>query len=223
MNFLKKIASLFTPPKPAAPAAKAEAKKPIATPTPDVTAPAPTPVAAAEPAKAPKKIEKISDAGMELMKHHEGCRLTAYADPASPRARAMRGDPAFKGQDPKTLSGAPLTIGYGSTGPHVTEGLRITQAEAEALFRKDLERFEKGVLRLVKVPVNQNEFDALVCFAYNIGLGNLEKSSVLRKLNAEDRKGAADSFLLWNKAQGQVLPGLTKRRNEERALFLKES
>lgn len=143
---------------------------------------------------------KTSDQGIALIKHHEGVRLTAYADPVGV-----------------------LTIGYGHTSaagaPQVTRGMKITQAGADAILRQDLAKFEGYVSSAVKVPLNQNEFDALVSFTFNLGPGNLRSSTLLKKLNAGDRAGAADEFLKWTKAGGKTLPGLVKRREAERALF----
>lgn len=139
---------------------------------------------------------KTSPNGVALIKHFEGCRLTAYKCPAGV-----------------------LTIGYGSTGPHVTEGLKITQERADDILREDLDRFEKGVDVAVKVSLDQDEFDALASFAFNLGLGNLTVSTLLKKLNANDRVGAAKEFLKWNRAGGVVLAGLTRRRKAESELF----
>jgi lysozyme len=85
---------------------------------------------------------------------------------------------------------------------------------------KDVARFEDGVNKLVTYTINQNQFDALVDFSFNLGLGNLGSSTLLKKLNAGDIKGAAEEFLRWDKAGGKVLAGLTKRRKAERDLFL---
>ncbi len=140
---------------------------------------------------------KISIKGLNLIKSFEGLELKAYKD-----------------------SVGVLTVGYGSTGPHVYEGLVITEEQAEAMLKSDVSRFERGVTELVKVPLNQNQFDALVSFSFNLGLGNLKSSTLLRKLNASDYSGAANEFLRWNKAGGKVLNGLTRRREAEKKLFL---
>ncbi|MGR2664258.1 lysozyme [Chromobacterium haemolyticum] len=140
---------------------------------------------------------KTSNAGIMLIKSFEGLKLVAYKCPAGI-----------------------WTIGYGHTGPDVTPGQVITQAQADALLARDLERFEAGVSRLVSVQLNQNQFDALVSFAYNLGLGALQGSTLLRLLNAGDYAGAAAQFPRWNKASGKELPGLTRRRAAEQALFL---
>lgn len=95
-----------------------------------------------------------------------------------------------------------------------------TDAEVDELLRKDITRFENGVDALITVDLNQNQFDALVCFAFNVGLGNLQASTLRRKLNRGDYEGAANELPKWRKAGGRVLPGLVKRRKDERTLFL---
>jgi lysozyme len=140
---------------------------------------------------------KMNEAGRNLLKEFEGLRLDAYLCPAGV-----------------------WTIGYGSTfGVH--PGDRITPAEAETLLIKDLDQFEKGVAKLVKVPLSTNQFSALVSFAYNLGLGALEESTLLRVLNKGDYQAAANELLRWDKANGVPLAGLTRRRKAERELFLK--
>lgn len=140
---------------------------------------------------------KISQKGIDLIKSFEGLELKAYID-----------------------SVGVTTIGYGSTGTHVSIGMTITKEQAEQLLKKDFERFEKGVSDLVKVPLNQNQFDALVSFSFNLGLGNLKSSALLKKLNASDYIGASKEFERWNRAGNKVLAGLTRRRIAERDLFL---
>jgi lysozyme len=142
---------------------------------------------------------KTSRSGIELIKSFEGLRLRAYPDPVT--------------------GGAPWTIGYGATAA-VWPGMTVTAAEAEAMFRHDLARVERDVNRLVRVPVDQTMFDALVSFAYNVGTGNFRRSTLLRKLNAGDFRGAAEQFLRWNRAGGRTVAGLTRRRRSERRLFL---
>jgi lysozyme len=139
---------------------------------------------------------KISQQGIALIKQFEGCKLKTYKD-----------------------SVGVLTIGYGHTGADVKTGMTITQAQAEELLKKDVARFEIGVTKLVDT-IPQNQFDALVSFAYNVGLMALEKSTLLRKLRAGDTLGAANEFPRWNKAGGRVLTGLTRRRAAEQKLFL---
>lgn len=138
---------------------------------------------------------KINEAGLNLIKDFEGCRLKAYLCPAGV-----------------------WTIGYGHT-QGVKPDMVITQLQAERFLRQDLKRFEDAVTSLVKVPITPNQFSALVSFAYNVGTGALYDSTLLRKLNKKDYKGAANEFLRWNKAGGKVLPGLTRRRLAEKDLF----
>jgi len=132
----------------------------------------------------------------DLIKEAEGLELKAYLCPANV-----------------------WTIGYGHTGDDVWPGLVITLAEAEALLTKDLKRFEGYIDKYVKVPLTQNQFDALVSFVYNIGAQAFIESTLLKKLNAGDYEGAAAQFPRWNKAKGKVLAGLVKRREKELKLF----
>ena len=117
------------------------------------------------------------------------------------------------------------TIGYGQTGRYygkkVCKGMTTTKALAHAWLRDhSIKTYEDAVTQAVKVPINQNQFDALVSFAYNVGVGALKQSTALRKLNAGDYTGAADALTMWTKCNGKVLAGLVRRRKEERALFL---
>ncbi|HHD2710206.1 MAG: lysozyme [Klebsiella oxytoca] len=147
---------------------------------------------------------QISNNGIALIKGFEGCRLTAYPDPGT--------------------GGAPWTIGYGWTypvdGKPIKPGMKIDQATADRLLKTGLVSYENDVLKLVKVKLTQNQFDALVSFAYNVGSRALSTSTLLKKLNAGDIKGTADEFLRWNKAGGKEMPGLTRRRKSERDVFL---
>ena len=118
------------------------------------------------------------------------------------------------------------TIGIGTTvypnGLKVKKGDKCTQEQALEYLQHDLKSFEKTVNDSVKVPLSQNQFDALVSLAYNIGSAAFKNSTLLKKLNAKDFTGAADQFLRWNKGGGKVLKGLVRRRDAERALFLKK-
>lgn len=144
-----------------------------------------------------------SQTGINLIKGFEGKRLTAYDDGVGV-----------------------WTIGYGTikypNGVRVKKGDTCTDAQAESYLKNDLVKFESAINRLVKVPLNQNQFDALASFTYNLGETNLSKSTLLKKLNAKDYLGAADQFLVWNRAGGKVLNGLVRRREAERNLFLKK-
>ncbi|ROZ86902.1 lysozyme [Pseudomonas neustonica] len=141
---------------------------------------------------------QISPKGLELIKSHESLQLDAYLCPAKV-----------------------WTIGYGHTGD-VVRGQRITEAGADKLLLNDLQRFEKAV-NAVLVPLDQDQYDALVSFAFNVGVGAFNSSTLLRLLNHGDYAGAAGQFKRWNKGGGKVLPGLVRRREEERALFEGES
>jgi lysozyme len=142
----------------------------------------------------------IVPAALEIIKRNEGLRLDAYPDPAT--------------------GGDPWTIGYGHTGDDVSPGLSIDQARADELLQQDLDKFVDGVNDRLTLDATPNQFGAMVSLSYNIGLGNFGKSSVLRLHNAGEYTDAADAFLLWNKAAGRVFAGLTRRREEERELYL---
>lgn len=138
--------------------------------------------------------------GEALMHFFEGCRLEAYPDPAS--------------------GGDPWTIGWGDTGPDVVPGLKITQEEADARFRRRVEEFAKVVRECTAgSSTNQNQFDAFVSFTYNCGPVNFSGSTMLKKHKAGDFIGAAAEFDKWVRAAGKVMPGLVKRRAAERALY----
>lgn len=112
------------------------------------------------------------------------------------------------------------TIGWGCT-EGVREGMVWTVEEAEAGLRRELAKFEAGVLRAVTVEINQHQFDALVSFAYNVGLGALSRSTLLKRVNAGAHDKVAGELAKWNKGGGRVLPGLVARRTREAALYMK--
>lgn len=143
---------------------------------------------------------RLNQAGLDLLKKYEGCKLTAYKD-----------------------IGGVLTIGYGHTGPDVTDGLVITSEEATALLQKDLERFCRGVETKLSrhVILNDNQFSALVCFAYNVGIGAFGLSTLCYRINANDLSDLRECWLKWNHVKGRVIPGLTKRREAEYELWSK--
>ena len=140
---------------------------------------------------------KTSKKGIELIKKYEGLKLKAYKCPAGV-----------------------WTIGYGHT-KNVKQGDVITEVQAEILLIYDLNDFENCIKKNVRIPLTQNQFDALVSFCFNVGCGNFLKSTLLKKLNEGKIAEAAKEFLKWNKADGKELAGLTKRRQEEMELFLK--
>ena len=139
---------------------------------------------------------KISEAGRKFIEKEEGLRLQSYKD-----------------------SVGIWTVGYGST-IGVQPGMTITQEQAEEMLEQDLATAEAGVESLVKVPINDNEFAALVSFAFNLGVGSLQRSTLLRCLNKGNRKDAAAEFLKWSRAGGVVSDAILGRRKREAALFL---
>ena len=140
----------------------------------------------------------VSQNCVELIKYFEGFEDTAYLCPANV-----------------------WTIGYGRTR-NVKEGDRITEPQAERDLLEELEEFKHQVLHSVKVELTQNELDALTSWTYNLGVGNLNSSTLLKKLNAGSKDEVPAEMLRWNKAGGEVLAGLTKRREAEAELWAKE-
>ena len=140
----------------------------------------------------------VSQNCVELIKYFEGFEDTAYLCPANV-----------------------WTIGYGRTR-NVKEGDRITEPQAERDLLEELEEFKHQVLHSVKVELTQNELDALTSWTYNLGVGNLNSSTLLKKLNAGSKDEVPAEMLRWNKASGKVLAGLTKRREAEAELWAKE-
>ena len=136
----------------------------------------------------------MSQGGLDnLLKKFEGCKLKAYRCPANV-----------------------CTIGYGHTSaagaPQVADGMIITQADAEDILKRDIVKYEIAVMDLVKVKLTQNQFDVLVDFAYNAGVGNLKSSTMLKKVNAGDLDAVPAELMKWTKGGGKVLPGLVRRR-----------
>ena len=155
-----------------------------------------------QPLLAPQQLvdyPTISETGLQLIKEFEGLRLEAYYCP----------------------SGV-LTIGYGSTGSHVKPGMVIDEETAESLLYIDLERFEHAVCTLVQRDLTQHEYDALVSFAFNCGIGALESSTLLRRLNGGDPKPIVftEELQKWVNGPDGPLPGLVRRRDAEIALAL---
>ena len=138
---------------------------------------------------------KCSQEGLALIKRFEGCRLKAYR-----------------------CSANVLTIGYGHTGG-VKEDDAISQPEADELLKEDIAKFEKYVDDNVMVELNQSQFDALVAWTFNLGVGNLRSSTMLKKLNESDYDSVPSEMKRWNKAAGKTLDGLIRRRKAEGLLF----
>jgi lysozyme len=165
---------------------------------------------------------KLSKAGADLMHQYEGCRSRPYLCPAHMWTIGY-GHVLYQDQIKHPVVRAPGYEGMlRKDYPLRPEDNRVwTKQEIDDLFAVDVGSFERSVLRLVPGSVGrQGSFDALVSFAFNVGAGNLQRSSIRIKANRGEWEEAADAFLLWNKAAGKVLPGLDKRRKAERALFL---
>lgn len=142
---------------------------------------------------------QTSKNGIDFIKRFEGLRLEAYL-----------------------CSAGVASVGYGHT-LGVKPGDKITQAQADAFLREDLEPCERAVSDLVKVPLSQGQHDSLVSFIFNLGRGAFASSTLLKWLNRGDYDGAAGQFERWCRAGGRVLPGLLKRRHAEAAMFLGEA
>jgi len=142
---------------------------------------------------------KTSVKGREFIKGFEQLRLKAYPDPGT--------------------GGKPWTIGWGHT-KGVKQGDRITQDQAEQFLSDDLAVFELTVNSAIKRSMTQNQFDAMVSLAFNIGGSAFAGSTLVKRLNTGDAKGAADEFPKWKNSGGKVMPGLVKRRTAEREVFL---
>lgn len=157
---------------------------------------------------------KVSSAAIEMIKHHEGVRLRPYRCPALLWTVGVGHviDPVHattKIDERRTL---PIPAGWDR---------QLSMGEVDAILAQDLARFERGVARLCPGSVSrQGIFDALVSFSFNVGLGNLQRSGLRMKTNRGEFEEAAEEFLKWTKAAGKVLPGLVKRRRDERALYL---
>lgn len=142
----------------------------------------------------------ISAAGINLIKEFEGVRLKSYKCPAGV-----------------------WTLGVGHTSaagpPEVKPGMTITEAEALKILRNDLKKFEASIDSMVRVPLKQNQYDALCSFIFNVGAGAFQKSTLLKKLNAGDYAAVPQELMKWTKAGGKELPGLVRRRRAEAALW----
>jgi lysozyme len=151
---------------------------------------------------------------IKMLKHHEGVRYRPYRCPARLWSAGVGRliDPSHLKVPYERRLELPIPEGWDRT---------LTEAEVDALLQEDLQRFLPGVLRLCSVVPLSNRHLALASFAFNVGLGNLQASTLRQKHNRGDYDGAADEFKKWNLAGGKVLPGLVTRRNDERALYLK--
>jgi|TARA_R100000084_G_scaffold62983_2_gene27216 lysozyme len=141
---------------------------------------------------------EISQEGLSLIKKFEGCKLESYQ-----------------------CAAGVWTIGYGSTSG-ISEGMEISQQRAEALLLEDVAVFEEAVNKAVEVPLEQYEFDALVSWTFNLGPANLNSSTMLKVLNENKKNEVPAQMRRWNKANGETLQGLIRRREAESLLFQNE-
>ena len=144
---------------------------------------------------------KTSEEGRIFIKQFECFRAQAYPDPGSD-------------------DGKPWTIGHGHTGPDVYRGMKVTKSEAGTLLIKDLKPVEESIEKLVRLPVLQNEFDALASFIMNIGISAFKDSTMLKLLNLGKRQESAEEMLRWTKNSGRVMGGLLRRRVAEKFMFI---
>jgi lysozyme len=142
---------------------------------------------------------KFDRTGLDLTETSEELRLEAYPDPAT--------------------GSEPWTIGWGHTGPDIHKGMKITRSAAEMYLMQDIERCETAIYGLVQVPLTQYEFDALVDFVFNVGVGHFKSSTLLTLINKGQFVEASKEFSKWVYAGGRVLPGLVTRRSKEAQLF----
>jgi lysozyme len=157
---------------------------------------------------------KVSPAALKTIKHHEGVRVKPYRCPALLWTVGVGHviDPNHIKVPFEERRSLPIPDGWDRV---------LTMDEVDAILAQDLNRFERGVARLCPAAVNsQGIFDALVSFSFNVGLGNLQRSGLRMKTNRGEFQDAAEEFMKWTKAAGRVLPGLVKRRQDERAMYL---
>jgi len=156
---------------------------------------------------------KVSAKARELLKHHEGVRLRPYRCPALIWTVGVGHviDPMHLEVKYNERKNLPIPKGWDRT---------LSAQEVDDILAKDLAHFERGVFRLCPDNLTNGRFDALVSFSFNVGLGNLQRSSVRLRHNRGDFAGAADAFLMWTVAAGKVLLGLVRRRSDERAVYL---
>jgi GH24 family phage-related lysozyme (muramidase) len=157
---------------------------------------------------------KVSKECIEMIKHHEGVRTKPYRCPALLWTAGVGHviDPNHIRVPFEERKNLAIPSGWDRV---------LSMAEVNDILAKDLVTFERGVLRLCPTGLTQSRFDALVSFSFNVGLGNLQRSTIRQRHNRGDFEGTAEAFMDWTKAGGKVLPGLVKRRKDEAALYLK--
>lgn len=163
---------------------------------------------------------KTNASGRALIRQFEGYQTVSYPDPLSALGVELRKDPENRLPNWNCLPGDPWTIGIGGTGKGIGPGLQWTDDQVLDRFESDLAKRESQVTNSVEVPINENQFAALVSLTFNIGIGALGTSTLLRKLNQGDTLGAAQEFMMWTHARHKEDPGLKRRRAAEQALFL---
>ena len=156
---------------------------------------------------------KVSQKLIDMVKHHEGVRVRPYRCPAHLWTVGVGHviDPSHIGVKFEDRKNLPIPAGWDRT---------LSMAEVDDILAKDLARFERGVERLCPAGLTQSRFDALVSFSFNVGLGNLQRSTIRMRHNRGDYADAGEAFMMWTKAGGKVLRGLVLRREDERALYL---
>ena len=157
---------------------------------------------------------KVSKECINMIKHHEGVRFRPYRCPALLWTVGVGHviDPSHIKVPLNDRKNLPIPDGWDR---------QLSPKEVDDILAADLASFERGVLRLCPTGLTQSRFDALVSFSFNVGLGNLQRSTIRMCHNRGDFEGAAEAFMAWTKAGGKELPGLVKRRKDERALYLK--
>ena len=157
---------------------------------------------------------KVSKECINMIKHHEGVRFRPYRCPALLWTVGVGHviDPSHIKVPLNDRKNLPIPDGWDR---------QLSATEVDDILATDLASFERGVLRLCPSGLTQSRFDALVSFSFNVGLGNLQRSTIRMCHNRGDFEGAAEAFMAWTKAGGKELPGLVKRRKDERALYLK--
>lgn len=152
-----------------------------------------------------------------MLKHHEGVKQRPYQCPAKLWTIGV-GSLLYPEQ--ARIPSTPEGMVKRKAWPLKPEDNRVwSMEEIDRILAKDVERFERGVARLITIPLKQHELDAIISFAFNLGLGTVQRSTMRAKLNRGDKEGAIESLLKYNKAGGKVLRGLDNRRKDEAAMF----
>jgi lysozyme len=156
----------------------------------------------------------LLDSAIEMIKHHEGVRVKPYRCPARLWTVAVGHviDPRHALVPYEKRMELPIPEGWDRV---------LTMGEVNAILRRDLNRFDEGVRRLCPGVTTSGQHSALISFAFNVGLGSLQRSTLRQKVNRQEFESASEEFLKWTKAGGRELPGLVKRRKDEQALFLR--